>query len=167
MIYLGAGLIQTCVFENCKQKVMGSMLLHVNNAKINKTKFLSCHSDTSMDGGSFARGGTKNQSGVGCMIYSSNTCFIENEFSNCESKICFPFQKYGWCSLLLLDKNSSCAKCKFENISISGYLWDSRKPGTFVIGLRESKTEDNEGEISISRVSDIPKELFIVGYKQY
>jgi hypothetical protein len=77
------------------------------------------------------------------------------------------YLKYGSCYFLLLDKGSSCAKCKFENISVSGYLWDNRKSGEVVIGLRESIAENNDGEVSIANVSDIPKEIFYVGHKLY
>ena len=165
MMYLKAGAVQICIFENCKQSVGGSMLLNVNNAKINKTKFFSCHSNT-YTGGS-GGGGTLNYLGNTCMIYSSNSCFTENEFSNCSNTMEIHRLNYGSCFFLLLDKGSSCVNCKFENINISGTLWDRHRASTYLIGLLDSTEENNEGDISTSNVSSIPKELFIVGDKQY
>ncbi len=169
MMYLRAGSIQKCIFENCKQSVGSSMLLNVNNATINKTKFLSCRSDTNTYGPGNGYG-SYNKVGNTCMIYSSNSCFTENEFSNCSSTMYIQHLKYGSCFFLLLDKGSSCVKCTFENINISGYVYHDHhdhKASAFVIGLRESTVENNEGKISIANVSNIPKEIFYVGDKEH
>lgn len=152
IMYLGAGLIHTCIFENCSQGPCDGMLFKIYNAKVTKTKFLSCSS--SKEKSITIVQGMRNDSDINCIIYSSNSRFIENEFSNCVANLS-TYSSSGYCYLLLLDKDSSCAKCKFENIKLYGYLDRGYKASTTTIGLRESTAEDNEGEISTSRVSEI------------
>ena len=163
MLHLGSGEIYSCNFENCCQEYGGSMLMNMNNAKVTKNQFLSCKSSVYLCGGSTF---SHNHSGHGCLIYSSNSIFEDNRFLNCINDVTSGEDYGGISCILLLNKNSQCRKCFFENNFTSGKTYRSKFNGT-TIGLTDSQQYDNTGDFTVGNVNKISEKMFIVGDKQY
>ena len=145
MIYLNNGLINSCIFENCRRFGTTNMLLQVDNTEITKTKFLSCESSSLYT----------------CMIYSSNCRLNENEFLNCTCK--YYDDKY-WGCLILLDNSSYCINCKFIDITFSVDFGYSNTHHS-IIGLRKNSEENNNGDISTMNIKNLPEDFFNIDWK--
>ena len=165
MLYFMNGKIENCIWEHCQQ-TLGSMLLNINNAVVRDTKFIACQS-TLYNFYYHSSYGSPNTSGFGCMIYSYNSLLINNEFTSCINKVNINDSGSPLSCILLMEK-SSCKRCNFKNINLSCiYGYHSDKKGAIAtIGMVESEEQDNQG-ISITNVSTIPKEIFIVGNKKH
>ena len=168
MMYLNGGSIHLCTFEGCVQSCGSSMLIYVNNTHVTANKFTACKNQLISD--------AANQSCQTCMIYSANSKWRQNTFSDCQSHFCEVTRESSFNCLILLDKNSDCTDCSFERsyVMATTYSTDYGRIPAYVIGLRDSKQSNNTvGEITsryavpVGEIKDISRDVFIVGDKHY
>lgn len=163
-LYLERGLIHGCTFEDIKQYPAHCILFTINNAEVLNTQFVSC-SNSMPSANNVSQVNWGNDPGStpinnSCLIYSQNTVWKSNKFNNCFNIF---REKEGWGGyyarsyLLLLDKQSHCNNCVFENIAAyirreeqersndGRYNLVEKNYDQTIVGLHDSTANKNEG----------------------
>lgn len=161
--YLGQGLISDCTFEDIQQYPAYCFLFTINNATVSNTQFISCRNSMA----SFGNVKYDSQHKIpdffsSCLIYSQNTVWKANKFNSCFNKF-FVHDYDAYSYLLLLDKQSHCNNCTFENVdaylrrSVSEHVnskyvagWIEKDYAQPIIGLHDSTADNNEGATTTS-----------------
>ena len=160
--YLGRGLIFDCKFEDIQQYPNYCFLFTINNAEVANSQFINCNNSSPTTPGL-----SDSWSYSGCAIYSSNTLWQFNIFTDCSNL--FYWSDYSSPSymancFLLLDKQSKCSKCTFEKITTytsrgtyyaSGRYGEENRKENSIIGLHDESFADNNEGTTVSQINTV------------
>ena len=172
MMYLNGSAIYECEFEKIKQSPSPSVIFNINNSEVTKTKFIDCVNIMPFRNNACVNSIHEiscDYYHTGCLIHSANTRWRENLFINCRNSTEGDRYARGSSHIMILDKNSSCTGCTFEN-NVATFTYDTysgkAKQDCALLGLRDSAAYDNKNG-TVSNLERISLTIFQVGDKLY